>query len=94
MIGKLLLGLSLATSLAGCNASVTDFVKGAVPGGANQPDAPLPANGPTQLKISPGQMRATGPGASMVGNVTPTQQFMTSPQVSARLGISRSRASQ
>ena len=84
-----------ALFLSGCNAEVTEFVKGARPGNTiDSPDAGVISSGPTAIKVSPGQLKATSAGAALVGNVTPTNTFMSSPGASARVGISRSRTSQ
>lgn len=80
--------------LSGCDAALTDYVREARPGNTIETPGEVISQGPTALKVSPGQMRASNGAVSVVGNVTATNKFMSSPEVSARMTINRSRTSQ
>lgn len=92
---NILLLIATALALSACNGEVTDFVKGAVPPNLNVPEEPVISSppGPSAVKVSPGQMRASAVNAAAVANVTPTNQLMKSADISARVGISRNRVS-
>ncbi len=88
------LWLSGTFALAGCNASVTDFVKSATPSNIiNPPVVAVVSNGPMALKVSPGQMKASATNGAVLGNVSPTNMILRSSDVTARVAISRSRTS-
>ena len=92
---NVLILLTAALALSACNGEVTDFVKGAIPPNLNVPTEPVVASppGPSAIKVSPGQMRASTTNGAAVANVTPTNQLMKSGDISARVGISRNRVS-
>jgi hypothetical protein len=84
---------ALGLVMTGCNNPITDFVKdsqkipGEIAGGSL-------ANGPTALKVSPGQLKAAGANSAALANVTATNQVLSSPGASGVFSISRSRSSQ
>jgi hypothetical protein len=84
-----------ALLLSACNGQVTDFVKGAIPDVALPGGGPSTSSppGPSTVKVSPGQMRASATNGSVVANVTATNQVLKSADISAKVGISRNRVS-
>lgn len=85
----ILLGLVL---LSGCNAAITDFVKGTRPVNFEQPS--LAVDSPMAIKVSPGHVRAVSTGApgAMEVSVTATNRtFSAGTDMSAQLTLSRTR---
>lgn len=89
---RILFVLSLAFMATACDKQVENYVKKALPDA--QTDDEIQSSSPIGLKISPGRLEATSADVSMEANITPTRQIMTSPDVSASIGIGRIRVTQ
>jgi hypothetical protein len=76
---------------AGCDSQVGDFVKGVR--GRSPAATTVSSNGPTALKVSPGRIESSTASISLKGQVSLTNRILTSPNASARVTISRNRAS-
>lgn len=88
-VTQILMVLAAPLALGACNKSVTDYVKAVRP--IFQTPQPAPNTDGT-LKVSPGQMRASTTNGAVLANVTPTNQLLSSGDVSVRVGISRGRS--
>lgn len=88
--------LILGLALMGCDASVTDFVKG---GGdpLRDPDLKTPPLAPIAVassdivgfKVSPGRMTATSADISLDATVSPTNRILSTTDMSMSVTISR-----
>lgn len=89
---RLILTLSILSSMslatAGCDATVTNYVKKAK---KNEREVPDQSNSPNGLKYSGGKLEAASADIAAEATVTPTNQLMTGGGLSARVGISRTR---
>ncbi len=81
--------LSLAAfATAGCDATVTQYVKKAK---KSERDVPTQSDSSNGIKYSGGKLEAASADIAAEATVTPTNQLMTGGGLSARVGISRTR---
>jgi hypothetical protein len=81
----------VALAVAGCNSSITDYVKDAQPGNRFDPGSSVQANGLLELKRSPGSINAVGTNAAVKANITASNKILSANGVAAKISISRAR---
>jgi hypothetical protein len=91
---RLVLIALLFVFTTGCAKVVDDFVKGGDP--AVTPPGPIGGDGDNddlsnQLKLSPGMVRSNATGIAMQARITTTRHVMTGSNVSAVVGLHKSR---
>jgi hypothetical protein len=87
-MSKIWLYLALAISFSGCAKQLNDIVGSKLP---EMPNQDTPGDENRRLKISGGELRSSTSRAAIKVTISPTTQYLASPNLGLRASLSRQR---